>query len=368
MSDKAPDLLVIGAGVFGLWTALEAARAGLSVIVADRAEPGAGASGGIVGALTPHMPVRWRPMKQFQLDALLGLEAATAALTEVTGLSTGYARTGRLSPLIDQRARDRAEEHAVAAKAVWADHALFQVLDAPPDAVAGYLPASSCPFGAVHETLSARITPRLYMDALAAAVEQMAEIRTGWEAVSLDPATAQIRFRQGEITAGHVVIAAGWESFPLAPVAQGQGVKGQAALMEATLPPDMPVLQMPHLYVVAHGPGRVAVGSTSEKVWDDPHPDAALDDVIDRARAICPALCHAPVIERWAGIRPKAPGREPMIGPVPGHPKLSMATGGYKIGLGIAHLVGATLAHKIADLPSDAGLPTDFYPHSPEIV
>ncbi|MER2509538.1 MAG: FAD-dependent oxidoreductase, partial [Amaricoccus sp.] len=57
------EVLVIGAGIFGLATALACARRGMSVIVADRAEPGAGASGGPVGALSPHPRRcrRWPP-------------------------------------------------------------------------------------------------------------------------------------------------------------------------------------------------------------------------------------------------------------------------------------------------------------------
>ncbi|MEM6906509.1 MAG: FAD-dependent oxidoreductase, partial [Pseudomonadota bacterium] len=352
-------VVVIGAGVFGLWVAREALHAGLSVVVTDRAGPGAGASGGVVGALTPHMPVRWRPLKELQLRALLSLEAEAASLTAETGLETGYRRAGRLSPLIDARARARAEEQALAAREVWRGEAAFRVLDTPPEAYAPVLPPESCAEGCVSDTLSARIDPRRYLQALGAAVERSAEIRRGWTAREVSP-EGHVRFDRGEIQAGNVVIAAGWESFPLAPVAQGQGVKGQAAVLGADLPEDMPVIQAPDLYVVRQGRGRVAVGSTSEKVWDHGAPDQGLEAVIDRARRFCPGLSTAPVLERWAGIRPKAPGREPMAGPVPGT-RIVMATGGYKIGLGIAHEVGKALAAGIAGQPHPA-LPPEFAP------
>ena len=67
------DLLVIGGGVFGLTVARAARQAGMSVRVIEAARPGAGASGGPVGALTPHAPTRWRPMMAFQFQALLSL-------------------------------------------------------------------------------------------------------------------------------------------------------------------------------------------------------------------------------------------------------------------------------------------------------
>ncbi|MEM8840777.1 MAG: FAD-binding oxidoreductase [Pseudomonadota bacterium] len=361
---ETTDVLVIGAGVFGLWVALETAKAGVSVILVERDRPGAGASGGVVGALTPHMPVRWRPMKQFQLDALQSMQAATDQLTAETGVETGYSLSGRLSPLADSRARDRAIEHAMAADAQWHRSARFEVLDAPPCNVSGFLPDASCPNGLVRDTLSGRVTPRLYIKALTAAVERVADLRTGWHALQLDAKTGTARFRQGEIEAGTIVLAAGHQCAALCPPAATGGVKGQAALLRATTPDDMPVVQMPHLYIVRQPHGLVAIGSTSEKAWGDPNPDQMLDDVIDRARLLCPSLRHAEVVERWAGIRPKPPGRDPTIGFLPGAERVYLATGGYKIGLGIAHLVGKGAAADLSGTQAAFPIPTDFSPGS----
>ena len=65
------DLTIHGAGIFGLSIAWLALQKGASVTVVDPNGPGAGASGGIVGALQPHTPDPWNEKKQFQLDALL---------------------------------------------------------------------------------------------------------------------------------------------------------------------------------------------------------------------------------------------------------------------------------------------------------
>jgi glycine oxidase len=69
-SGKSPDLVIIGAGAVGLWTAWKALGAGMSVRVLERSQVGNGASGGILGALMPHRPSQWTASKQFQLDAL----------------------------------------------------------------------------------------------------------------------------------------------------------------------------------------------------------------------------------------------------------------------------------------------------------
>ncbi|MFN3500185.1 MAG: NAD(P)/FAD-dependent oxidoreductase, partial [Pannonibacter indicus] len=95
----APDVLVIGAGVFGLSTARAAAEAGLSVTLVEADQVGSGASGGVLGALMPHMPARWNAKKAFQFEALAGLEGHIARLEAETGLETGYRRCGRVLPI-----------------------------------------------------------------------------------------------------------------------------------------------------------------------------------------------------------------------------------------------------------------------------
>jgi glycine oxidase len=105
---SSPDLLVIGAGAVGLWTAWKAVQAGMSVTVLDKAHVGAGASGGVLGALMPHRPSQWTASKQFQLEALSALAGEIAQVEAASGLSCGYRRCGRLMPIDSER---RLQEH-----------------------------------------------------------------------------------------------------------------------------------------------------------------------------------------------------------------------------------------------------------------
>ncbi len=104
------------------------------------------------------------------------------------------------------------------------------------------------------------------------------------------------------------------------------------------------------------------MGSTSENRWDGVGCDGLLDDLIARARDLSPVLADAPVIERWAGLRPRASATVPMIGPLPDTPRVIAAAGGYKIGLAIAHVVGGAVAAMVQGRPALVSVPEECDP------
>jgi glycine oxidase len=96
--------------------------------------------------------------------------------------------------------------------------------------------------------------------------------------------------------------------------------------------------------------GTVAIGSTSEREYDDASStDAQLDDVVARARDMVPALRDAPVIDRWAGVRPRSRSRAPMLGAWPDRAGHFIANGGFKIGFGMAPKVAQVMADLLLD-------------------
>ena len=344
------DVLIVGGGVMGLWAALMAGRAGIETRLIERERIGAGASGGLLGALMPHMPDRWNAKKQFQFDALVSLESEIARLEAETGLWAGYRRSGRIMPLGRQHLRDIALGHEEDAERHWlaADRRFhWHVSDA---GFGDWLAADSAPFGVVHDTLAARVAPRSLLVTLRAALAQLSHVQVeeGAEIFSIDPQRGRLALADGrELTFGHCVLSAGVASFPLidrlaarpqAP--SGTAVKGQAALLRADVDPALPIIFTDGLYVVPHENGHVAIGSTSENQFAAPFStDAQLEVLIDRAAALAPILRDAPVVERWAGLRPKATGREPMVGRHPDHERLSVLTGGFKVSFGMAHVL-----------------------------
>jgi glycine/D-amino acid oxidase-like deaminating enzyme len=324
------DVTVRGAGVFGLSIAWACAARGARVRVVDPLGVGAGASGGLVGALAPHVPEAWNALKQFQFESLVMAGGWWAAVAVAGGVDPGYARTGRVQPLADAAAVEAARARAAGAAAHWGGLADWRVEPAggafAPVAATGLV---------VRDTLTARLSPRGAGRALVAALRAR-----GAEVVAeAEDAGAVV----------HATGVAGLEALGLDLGRKvGGGVKGQAAAFAADAA-EAPQVYAGGLHVVPHADGTVAVGSTSETRWATEGVDGQVEDLIARARALVPALSGAEVVERWAGIRPRAVTRQPVLGPWPGRPGQFVANGGFKIGFGMAPKVADVMADLVLE-------------------
>ncbi len=268
------DLTIRGAGVFGLaiaWTALER---GATVTVIDPAGPGGGASGGVVGALQPHTPDVWNEKKQFQYESLLMSDEFWKGVEETSGISSGFHRAGRVQPLQEEKDVVLARARATSAAEYWGEDATWEVVEA--DAIGDWRPPS--PTGLyIHDTLSALIHPRRAVESLASAI------------------TA----RGGSIVSegadeGPTVWATGWQGLKDLNTAFdrsiGSGVKGQAAIL-AHDAARAPQIFASSLHIVPHLDGTVAIGSTSERDFEDPlSTDHLVVEVIQLATEVLPVL------------------------------------------------------------------------------
>lgn len=336
------DVTIRGAGIFGLSIAWACVQRGARVRVIDPSGAGSGSSGGLVGALAPHTPENWNEKKEFQFQSLIMAADFWAGVDAVSGLSSGYGRTGRLQPIADENALKLAQDRAASAKELWQGLAHWRVADVSeftdwsPLSPSGYV---------IHDTLTARMHPRLACASLTAALRA--------KGVEVAP--------EGE-DAGQVIWATGYRGLEELSQQRGRlvgaGIKGQSALLEFDAR-DQPQLFADALHIIPHANGTVGIGSTTEREFDDPtSTNAQLDDVIARARAVFPVLQNAPVLDRWAGVRPRARTRAPMLGAHPYRAGEFVANGGFKIGFGMAPKVAEVMADVV--LEGQDGIPQSF--------
>ena len=327
-------MTIIGGGIFGLACAWELVQRGARVRVIEAERIGAGSSGGHVGALAPHAPDNWNPKKAFQLDSLLMAPGFWAGVEDASGLPSGYARTGRLQPLADTAAAERLGDRIAAAENRWPEGCAMHLTDRPQGDLMPRSPSGHWLF----DSLTARLSPRAAGMALAAAIRNRGgEIVEGQQP---GPLSGPVLWATG--TAGLTDLSRDLGR----PI--GKGVKGQSALLRYAAP-DAPQVFADGLHIVPHADGTVAIGSTSETDYGHLDPDDQIDALIARARATCPQLHEAPVIDRWAGARPRARTRAPILGPWPGRPGHFVANGGFKIGFGMAPKVAQVMADLILD-------------------
>lgn len=335
------DVTIRGAGIFGLSVAWACAIRGACVQVIDPNGPGAGSSGGLVGALAPHVPENWNPKKAFQLESLLMAERFWREIENEGGLSSGYRRSGRIQPIADEAALALAQQRAAGAESLWQGHAGWEVL---PQISAPWAPAS--PSGwVIRDTLSALLHPRRAITALVAAL-----VARGVEINTENPDRGKVLWATG--IQGLEAISKGRDRLA------GAGIKGQAAALKYNAA-GAPQLFVDGIHIIPHEDGTVAVGSTSEREYTDAtSTDEQLDNVIARARTALPCLKEAPVIARWAGVRPRARSRAPMLGAWPDREGHYIANGGFKIGFGMAPKVAEVMADLL--LEEINGIPQGF--------
>ncbi|GAA2355542.1 hypothetical protein GCM10010376_93070 [Streptomyces violaceusniger] len=176
----------------------------------------------------------------------------------------------------------------------------------------------------------------------------------------------EVRTSAGTFRADTVVIAAGIGSRELA---RGLGkdidlVAGKGySFSVAAEPPPSRLVHLGAAKVVLTPMGkRVRVAGTMEFERDaDRFRQRRVEAIVAAAR---PYLRHADWDDRqeeWVGPRPMTPDGLPLIGPVPGHPRVLLATGHNMLGLMLAPATGRLVAGLLTGT-ADSRLSSAFDP------
>ncbi len=117
-------------------------------------------------------------------------------------------------------------------------------------------------------------------------------------------------------------------------------------------------------YLLAFPDARVVVGATRETGAGFDHRVTAAGqlEVLEQALAVAPGLRDATLLETRVGFRPATPDGRPVLGALPGHPHVVLATGFGPGGLTLAPFAGSLVADVVL-----GGTPqVDLTPYRPD--
>lgn len=364
------DVLIIGAGIVGAACAAACAREGLSVGIVEADVIGGGATAAGMGhlvvmddseaqfALTRYSQTLWQQLAgdlpsdvEYMACGTIWVAADEEEMGAVLGKKEFYESRGVPVQILDAQALREAEPSLRAG--------LPGGLLVPEDAVI-YPP---CAARFLVEQAQSR-GAHLYIPRV---VTELAP-----DGVRLNDGTS--------IVAQSIVIAAGTWSPMLAPAIGVRKRKGHLVITDRY--PGFVHHQLVELGYLksAHSltnesvafniqprkTGQLLLGSSrqfdQESSVVDHH---MLTRMLTRAQVFIPGIEHLSAIRTWTGFRAATPDKLPLIGPMPGHDNLLLATGheglGITTSLGTARLLVDQLLGRTPQIPASPYLPGRVY-------
>lgn len=346
------DIVIVGGGVIGLTIARALAQRGVrDVCLVERGNLGTEASWAAAGMLLPQVEAD-APDEFFNLACQSRdlYPSFAAALREETGIDVELDTTGTLYLALTEHDHEEIEK-----RYEWQTQAGLSVERLSGAEARALEPCiSEATLGALRFPKDIQVENRRLLSALANSVTKLGvEIVTQTTVDSLIIEGNRVRGVQtsrGAIRSPTVVIAAGtWSSFiKSAPVPAIEPIRGQMICLEAKPQLTRHVIYSPRGYIVPRQDGRLLAGSTSEHAGFAKCVTAGgITTILRNALDISPTIADLPVIDTWTGLRPRAAGGLPVIGPCGEIDGLFYATGHYRNGILLAPITGELISKAI---------------------
>lgn len=350
---SSADVVVIGGGIIGLTIARALALRGASdVCLIERSALGTEASFAAAGMLAP----------QAEADAeddffTLGCRSRdlypsfAAALLEETGIDIELDTTGTLYLAFNQH-----DYEELAKRYEWQTRAGLAVELLTAAEARDLEPCiSSATAGALRFPNDVQVENRRLLNALANSVSKLGPTiltETNVDGLLLDGnRVTGVQTSRGVIGCEKAVIAAGtWSNFiQHTPQTLSIGpVRGQMVCLEGRPQVTRHVIYSPRGYIVPRHDGRLLAGSTSENAGFAKHVTAGgISSILKHANEISPFVSALPVVDTWAGLRPRSSDGLPVLGPCDEIDALFYATGHYRNGILLAPLTGELISEAI---------------------
>ncbi len=402
-------IVVVGAGIVGVASALRAQERGHRVTIVDKQDPGQGASYGNAGVLAAGsivpvaVPGLWRKLPGMLRDPLGPVYLRMSYMPRMLPWLWRYMRharadratyvADRMAPLVDQ-SREEHEALANGTEAatrigsvpyafVFRDRDAFQsdpfgfdlrrkhgmrwreiegdaVRDAEPALAPHYR------FLAVFEAHHAIVDgPGAYVQALADAFAARGGTFQRDEATALerdaDGAVTGVRTATGVIAADRVVVACGaWSARLLATIGIHIPLESERGyhveFVGASVRPNHALMIADGKFVATPMSGRLrAAGLVEFGGLDAPPSDAPVRTLKTRIARVFPGIRYDDAIA-WLGHRPALPDGLPAIGEVPGYRHLIVAFGHHHVGLTSGPRTGRIVAVLVSGVRSIVAL------------
>jgi glycine oxidase len=365
---KPVDVIIVGGGVIGCASAYFLARDGLSVTLLERGDlagEASGAAAGMLAALSDEGGDRGPAFQQLCLDAL-DTYASVLPILEATGVDIRYRRTGILHIALDEHEaaalkRRFEEQRALSPDNRWLEGEALHEEEpqATPAAIAGML----CP--REHYLDPQRLT----LAFAEAARREGAHIETGCPVSSfseLDGSVTGVRTAGGPIEAKTVLLCGGpWtqeQASQLGASVPVEPVRGQMVSLRGPAQPLRHVIWGEAGYLVPREDGQTFVGATVEHMgFLRENTPEGIERLRRAAMSLVPSLQEAELIRSWSGLRPGTPDGLPVLGQLPGHDNVWVATGHFRNGI----LLGPITGQLMADAIMAGKAPARLQPFSP---
>ncbi len=367
------DVVIAGAGIVGASVAWHLAAGGARVAVVDAVGPAAAASGASDGAVSV------ASKKPGPLARL-----ASASLVYTRDLAAGGVLAGafhaRPSFVFGQGAAELAALDALVSKL----HAISGPVHVTGDGPAAQLP---CLGPGVERLITLEGEGHMPGHKAVRAYLSAPGITPIWPApiqgFDIDDAGVTLHLPDRRLRAGHLVAALGTRTTDLFPRLPILPRAGQLFVTDRGVPDLLPgsltaaaylvakteasdAVPLPPVVVDPLTTGQFLIGSSREPHADPNRVDfATLRQLMARAVSALPALAERRIIRAFAGIRAAVADSLPVVGPLPGESRVTLATGFEGDGICLSALMGRELARMVRGLPLTQGIAADLALLSP---
>ena len=376
------EIIIIGGGVIGMSIARSLALRGASdITLVERSQLGSEASSAAAGMLAPQAEAN-NDDEFFQLLCRSRdlYDSFAQSLLNETGIDIELDQRGTLYLAFTDQ-----DEDEIKRRYQWQTNAGLPVEQLTSSEARLLEPAINTAVGsALRFPRDIQVENRRLISALAESTNRLGvKLLTETEVESVQTRRNQVvgvSTSRGVISCLRVVLAGGcWTSkIPFRDSDREENqlkslaiepVRGQMLCLNSKPALVSHVIYSPRGYLVPRRDGRLLAGSTSENAGYAKQVTAGgVSTILRNAHEICPLMASLPLIDSWAGLRPRADDGLPVMGRCDEIDGLFYATGHYRNGILLAPVTGELIADAVLESSDSSGLLRPFSPNRFKLV